>query len=369
MLTTLFTGIFVGSVLIQLVYWLGVFVKLALYREKLPDAVSVRGVSVIVCVRNELENLRKLIPVLLAQQHPLFELILVDDRSQGDCSQFLQNQSLAHKNLRVLRIDRTPEYITPKKYALTLGIQAARHEIILLTDADCLPRSTEWISRMQEKFTHDKQIVVGYSPYRYQPGLLNFMIRYETFYTAVQYLSFTLAGLPYMGVGRNLAYTKSLFFGNQGFRSHQHVVGGDDDLFVSQVATRQNVAICIDAPAQVTSEPKRTFADWLQQKKRHVSAGKQYSFRNQLLLGLLTASHLFFWISFAVLLFMPGGVWLAIAGWMLRTVVQMWISRRVAGKLDQTVQWIFIPVFDLLYAVYYLMMGITVSFSKQVRWN
>jgi len=251
--------IFIGSVGIQFLYWAGIFSRLAFYKNTQASPASSEkkpGVSVIVCGWNELENLKKLIPRLLEQNYPLFELVIVDDRSSDECYDFLLFESFKHKDMKLVRINETPDHITRKKYALSLGIKAAKYDIILLTDADCMPQSGDWINQMQQKFAGGKQVILGYSPYTYHKGFLNFMIRYETFYTAAQYFSFTLAGLPYMGVGRNMAYTKSLFNANKGFHSHLKVLGGDDDLFVSEVATPNNVAICIEKQAHVFSVPK-----------------------------------------------------------------------------------------------------------------
>ncbi|QHT68734.1 glycosyltransferase [Rhodocytophaga rosea] len=347
-----------------------IFSKFAFYKETPPPASSaVQGVSVIVCAWNELQNLQKLIPILLSQKHPEFELVIVDDRSNDDCYDYLLFESFKYSNMKLVRINQTPDHITPKKYALSLGIKAATYEIILLTDADCIPQSEDWISQMQQKFTSDKQIILGYSPYTYHDGFLNFMIRYETFYTAAQYFSFTLAGMPYMGVGRNLAYTKTLFNSNKGFHSHLNVLGGDDDLFINEVATSKNVAICIDKQAHVVSKPKFTFKAWYRQKRRHLSVGKHYRFRNKLMLGLMSVSQVLFWFSFITLLFFQNMVLFALAGLILRTCAQIWVLQPIAKKLDTSIKWFFIPIFDILYTVYYIVIGSSVSISKQVRWN
>lgn len=363
-------SIFIASVVVQLVYWLGIFSKLATYTDAsqaLPP--NIKGVSVIVCAWNELQNLQKLVPVLLSQKHPEFEIVIVDDRSNDDCYDYLLFESFKHSNMKLVRINHTPDHITPKKYALSLGIKASRYEIILLTDADCLPQSDDWISQMQQKFINNKQIILGYSPYTSHEGFLNFMIRYETFYTAVQYFSFTLAGMPYMGVGRNLAYTKSLFNTNKGFHSHLNVMGGDDDLFINEVATSKNVAICIDKQAHVVSKPKFTFKAWYRQKRRHLSVGKHYRFRNKLMLGLMSVSQLLFWFSFFALLSSQNTIVFALTGFILRTCIQIWVLKPIAKKLDTTIKWFFIPIFDILYTIYYIVIGSSVSLSKQVRWN
>lgn len=364
--------IFAGSVLIQLLYWTGIFSRLAFYKSpQIPASVSAQkpGVSVIVCGWNELENLKKLIPCLLEQNYPEFELVIVDDRSNDECYDFLLFESFKHEQMTLVRINETPDHITPKKYALSLGIKAAKYDIILLTDADCLPQSNDWISQMQQKFSVGKQVILGYSPYVYHKGLLNFMIRYETFYTAAQYFSFTLAGLPYMGVGRNLAYTKSLFIANKGFHSHLNVLGGDDDLFISEVATPKNVAICIEKQAHMVSVPKTTFRSWYRQKRRHLSVGKHYTFRNKVMLGLMSLSQMMFWFTFFILLFSNEYLPVVLSGFLIRTSAQMWVLQNIAKKIDNTIKWFFIPIFDLLYTIYYIIIGSSVSFTKQVRWN
>ncbi|MDO1447797.1 glycosyltransferase [Rhodocytophaga aerolata] len=363
---------FIASVAVQLLYWASIFSRLAFYKQAPAapsDSLKKPGVSVIVCGWNELENLKKLIPRLLEQNYPVFELIIVDDRSNDECYDFLLFESFKHAQMRLVRINETPDHITPKKYALSLGIKAAQYDIILLTDADCMPQSIDWISQMQQKFSAEKQVILGYSPYVYHKGLLNFMIRYETFYTAAQYFSFTLAGLPYMGVGRNLAYTKSLFISNKGFHSHLNVLGGDDDLFVSEVATPKNVAICIEKQAHVVSVPKTTFLSWYRQKRRHLSVGKHYTFRNKVMLGLMSLSQMMFWFTFFILLFSNEYIPWVLAGFLIRTSTQLWMLQNIAKKIDTTIKWFFIPIFDLLYTIYYIIIGSSVSISKQVRWN
>jgi glycosyltransferase involved in cell wall biosynthesis len=363
---------FIASVAVQLLYWASIFSRLAFYKQTPaapPDSSKKPGVSVIVCGWNELENLKKLIPRLLEQNYPVFELVIVDDRSNDECYDFLLFESFKHEQMRLVRINETPDHITPKKYALSLGIKAAQYDIILLTDADCMPQSIDWISQMQQKFSAEKQVILGYSPYTYHKGLLNFMIRYETFYTAAQYFSFTLAGLPYMGVGRNLAYTKSLFISNKGFHSHLNVLGGDDDLFVSEVATPKNVAICIEKQAHVVSVPKTTFLSWYRQKRRHLSVGKHYTFRNKVMLGLMSLSQMMFWFTFFILIFSNEYIPWVLAGFLIRTSTQLWMLQNIAKKIDTTIKWFFIPIFDLLYTIYYIIIGSSVSISKQVRWN
>jgi glycosyltransferase involved in cell wall biosynthesis len=366
-------GLFAGSVVLSLFYQLYFFRRLAFYRQSEPSVGAsamqeLPGVSVVVCAWNELENLKKLLPVLLEQNYPKFEVVVVDDRSDEECYEYLLFESLKEPRLQRVRIDDTPDHVSSKKYALTLGIKAAQYDCLLLTDADCLPQSKDWIALMTSGLRNDKQVVLGFSPYRYSGGWLNFLIRHETFYTAVQYMSFAVAGIPYMGVGRNLSYRKSLFLQNKGFRSHLRVVGGDDDLFVSEVARRNNTAVCLDPDAFTISEPKRTFGAWLRQKRRHLAVGKKYRFGTKVLLGGLLLSQGLFWACGILLLALWAFVPFVAAGFLLRIVLQAWFMQRTARRLDASVSWYTLLVFEVLYLFYYLFVGTWALLTKRASW-
>jgi len=272
--------------LVQILYLLFFFLRILFHKTKKEiDFDFQKPVSVIVAAHNELENLKKLLPILYRQNYPEFEIIVANDRSSDETEFFLRDERRKEPRLRVLHIDHTPDHISHKKYALTLAIRAAKYEHLLFTDADCLPNSENWIALMAQEFSKEKQIVLGISPYQKEKGFLNWLIRYETFFTAIQYISYALAKLPYMGVGRNLAYCKSLFLASKGFQNHLKIVGGDDDLFVNANANASNTSVCTHLQAQVFSVPKRTWKAWFRQKKRHLSVGKFYRKKHQFFFG------------------------------------------------------------------------------------
>ena len=374
LLFPILSGVFAGSVAVSAFYNLYFFRRLIAYGNSMfKKAQTPRsgwpGVSVVVCAHNELANLKKLVPALLQQDYPHFEVIVVDDRSDDGGHAFLVSQSLAHPQLRLVRVNETPGHAAAKKHALTLGIRAASHGIILLTDADCLPASSHWIAGMATRLDAQKQLVLGYSPYRFRGGLLNFLIRHETFYTAIQYMSFAVAGLPYMGVGRNLCYRKSLFVENGGFDSHSDTVGGDDDLFVGEVATRHNTAICLEKPTFMVSEPKETWRAWLRQKRRHLAAGKKYRPRHQYLLGVLSFSQILFWLAGAILLANLAFVPWVVAGFLVRMSLQTFILRKISGRFNHRARWFDWCAFDLLYTLYYVPVGAWALFTKRIPWK
>jgi len=234
------------------------------------------GVSVIIAARNEAENLQKHLPAFLEQDYPNYEVIVVNDCSYDDSADILMAMETRYKHLKVVTIEEQPKYPTGKKFALTLGIKAAMHNVLLFSDADCRPASKNWVQGMQQQYIDKAEIVLGYGAYEKQSGFLNALIRFDTVYTAMQYFGHTLSRRAYMGVGRNLSYLRSLFFFHKGFVSHIKHPSGDDDLFVNAAANRQNVRVCLDLDAKTISLPKKSFAALYRQKRRHISSTSYY---------------------------------------------------------------------------------------------
>lgn len=376
---------------IQLIYILFVFSRTAFRRadpstSSLADATTssggnLPGVTIVVCARNELENLTELLPLLNDQQYPTFEVIVMDDRSTDGTYEFLENDIADLSHVRFIRIDKEHEHVTPKKYALTIAFKKALYPTVLLTDADCRPSTTDWLTGMIAPL-NDRDIVLGFSPYEHRPGLLNLLIRSETLFTAVQYFSLALAEQPYMGVGRNLGYKTQLFFKNKGFYTHINVVGGDDDLFINEVATSTNTAVCLDPATFMWSKPKETWAEWRLQKRRHLNVGKYYKPGNKFRLGLLTGSHVLTWLlGLLVGLVILGYAYVHYSfsadEWLLLLIatgifvfreLAFWgIVGRISYRLAHTVHWAMIPFMDLLLAMYYGIAGLRTLFTRRKK--
>ncbi|MFD1316893.1 glycosyltransferase [Namhaeicola litoreus] len=274
------------------------------------------GVSIVVCAKNEANNLPHLLPILASQNYPKYEIVLVNDRSKDGTLSILESFKKAHNKLdRPIKIvDLSNSEITGKKNAIQKGIEVTEFKNLLFTDADCLPHSINWLERMTVDLNLDREIVLGYGPYRkIQKSFLNKLIRFETLMTAIQYFSYAERGIPYMGVGRNLAYHKDVFLSQNGFESHKSILSGDDDLFVSAVANNKNTAICLSKESFVTSEPPETMKTWIRQKRRHITTSVHYQFKHQFLLTLFYVSQLLFWILSFYLLFHHIQVYIVLA--------------------------------------------------------
>ena len=290
---------FLSDLFYPVLYYIWFFQRLAFFRKPSKDKSQQHPVSVIICARDEAANLAENLPGALSQTYPsTHEVIVVNHNSQDDTRYLLEEFKKTFKGLHIVNLEYEAKGIPGKKYPLSMGIREARHEVLVLTDSDCIPASEYWVEKMQDGYLDGTQIVLGYSPYKKKPGLLNKLIRFETFHSALQYLSYALAGQPYMGVGRNLSYKKELFLKNKGFSSINHVPGGDDDLFINKVANAANTRIVIDPESFTFSEPKKTFREWVRQKTRHYTTGKYYKPRHKFLLALYSLSHILFYPAF-----------------------------------------------------------------------
>ncbi len=344
--------------------------KLAYYKTPHFDFVNLHPLSVIICGRNELENFKKNLPLILNQNYPDFEVIVVNDCSVDDSQYYLKDLAGEYPHLKIVTLKEDIRFRRGKKFAVSMGVKAAIHDILVFTDADCAPKSEFWLKYIQRHYEQPNvEIVLGYSPYEKLSGFLNALIRYETFFTALNYLSFALTGTPYMGVGRNLSYKKELFFKGKGFAAHMHIPSGDDDLFVNQHATKDNVVIEIDEQSQQLSEPKLTWKSYWQQKNRHQGAGKLYKSKHKYMLSIQAISAMLFYVSLVVLLILKVELVFVISVFFVRLVLQAIIYSKAMRKLCvPDLIWYF-PLLEPFYYFYLLLLSFAGIFKKKVTWK
>ncbi len=327
-------GFFLLAFLVQLAYYLLVFLKFPLYKQK-KQRKTRKGISIIICAKNEQKNLEQFLPRILQQDYPEFEVVVVNDSSTDQTEELLSAMSIRHKHLRFTSIPANDNFLHGKKLAVTIGLKSARYEHVLLTDADCYPASDQWLQRMASNLTRQKQIVLGYGGYERKKGLLNLLIRYETVFTAMQYLSYAIKGKAYMGVGRNLAYEKALFFKNKGFASHYHILSGDDDLFINETATGDNTAVEFSSDSHTLSIPKTTFKSWFKQKRRHLAAGSHYSRSSRFRLAGEWISRLTLYTTLIILCIISPWQWFIAGLTGLLLVIRLIIFKLSMRRLDE----------------------------------
>jgi cellulose synthase/poly-beta-1,6-N-acetylglucosamine synthase-like glycosyltransferase len=359
---------------IQVLYYLFFFSRVAFYRRRYdPDHTPETRFSIIICAKDEERNLQKNLPSVLQQRYhimhqPEYEVIVVNDNSEDDTRFYLRSIEPGYSHYRHIEIKQSAKFIPGKKYPLSIGLKGAQYDHVLLTDADCRPGSAYWLSLMSQGFRSGKEIVLSYGPYHKKPGFLNKVIRYETFFAALQYLSFALSGLTYMGVGRNLAYKRELFFRHKGFASHQHLASGDDDLFINKAATSRNVAVVIDKRAFTYSEPKRSWGSWFRQKTRHMSTGRHYRFGHKVLLGVFSLTHFLFYPAFIASLFFPQLLLYTLLAFGAKVLIQAVITFFAMRRLDETDLFAYSWLMDILMCLYYIIFTPALLFKPKNKW-
>jgi cellulose synthase/poly-beta-1,6-N-acetylglucosamine synthase-like glycosyltransferase len=362
--------IFVFATLTQLVYWIFIFGKLVRYNlaseEPHTSLDAMPPVSVIICAHNEADNLNKNLRRFLNQNYRSYEVLLVDHKSTDTTKNILAYLQSEFSHLRVVECDDPG---TGKKIALAKGIEQSKNDILLLSDADCAPASEFWLQRMVAGLDKEPGIALGFSPYSTLPGPLNKFIRYEACYTAIQYMSFALSRLPYMGVGRNLAYRKELFRMAGGFQKHSHYASGDDDLFINEVAANSKVVIRLHPDSFVFSTPKTTLKSYIAQKSRHFSTGKLYKLHHKFFLAVLTMSHFLHFFG-GLYIILKISIIFAIVGYAVRISVVMMIGSRILNRFQQRSLIPWLPVFDVLFVFFYMMFSpVTLMNINAQKWN
>jgi glycosyltransferase involved in cell wall biosynthesis len=360
-------GFFILVTLVNILFFIGYF-SFASAKESSSNYSP--SVSVIICAKNEAENLKKFIPFILEQNYSEFELILVNDASIDDTLEVMEYFKETDHRVQLVNVQNNEAFWGKKKYALTLGIKKAKNAMLLFTDADCKPESDMWISEMASSFTQDKSIVLGYGGYLKNKGsFLNKLIRYETLLTAIQYFSFAKWGIPYMGVGRNLAYTAKEFYNQNGFATHLHIRSGDDDLFVNQAGTNKNTAIAFQKSSITRSVAKESFADWVLQKRRHISTANFYKKKHKFLLATFYASQIGFWILLLFLLSFKIYLPIVLGFFALRLLIQYTVYYKSAKKLDEMDLLWLLPFLELFLIFAQLSIFSMNIFSKPTTWK
>ncbi|MCX6321982.1 MAG: glycosyltransferase [Bacteroidia bacterium] len=327
-------SVFALAATIQVFYYLFYYLSVYLYKPSVIKTIK-EPVSIIICARNEAENLSNFLPAVLEQDYPDYEVIVVNDCSEDNSYDVLGKYLMQYPHLKISTINKDPKFTHNKKFAQFIGIKAAKNDILLFTNADCQPESDKWLERMTSHFDDKISFVLGYGGYLKEKGLLNRYIRYDSMTIAMQYLGMAIRGIPYMGVGRNLAYRRSVFFTNNGYGAHNHLISGYDDLFVNTNASGRNTCVEFRNGTHTRSIPCSGIKEWITQKKRHLTTVPYYKLRDKLLLITEPATRIFFYSAFIVLLSFTF-LWpyvLAVFG--IRLLIQIIIFALVQKNLNE----------------------------------
>ncbi len=354
-------------VFLQLIFVLFIYSRLAFHKDK-SKTDDTPPVTIIIAARNESENLFKNLPFILGQDYPEFEVIIVNHQSMDDSQYILDTYARQYSNLRSIKVERNKHLKYGKKLPLTIGIKGAKHDQLLFTDADCKPTGDQWLKSMACHFSNKHQIVLGYGPYRKRKGMINAIIRFDTAWIAMNYFSMAKAGMPYMGIGRNMAYTKKAFHDAKGFKSHYSLSSGDDDLFIQEAAKKRNYTINIEKDSFCYSNSAKSWSHWMKQKARHYTTAQKYQVIKKLMLGIYPLSLLLMTVSFVILLFDSNFIWITLAIYLLLLTVKWIIIGRSFKKLRESKFIAFIPLLDIAYAILTPIMFYATDKTEKNKW-
>jgi hypothetical protein len=364
--------IFLGFLLtfiIQITYWWAVYGKLGFYRKR--QSVSTKEpVSIVLLFNDEFEKLKTQLPVLLSQDYPDYEVILVIQSINDDLAEYLENICKEYSNIKVIQMLQDLNFFKGNKFPLSIGIKSAANDLLIFTEAGCSPVSERWLEQIQSNFTEEKEIVLGYfrsthpgksSPYGFR--------RWVNLSTAMSYFSFALAGRPFMGIGKNMAYRKSLYYRNNGFVSHYKVPVGEDDLFVNKVATRRNVAIAPNLESQVVFGETQRFSEWMRFRKKYFKSGRYYNSWDKFFLNLFTFSYVLFLAAFVYLLIVQYLFYPVLALFILRLFSQLFIFKKCMIRLSERNLLLLSPINEVLLLIMDGLIRISLVFDKKDKWK
>jgi cellulose synthase/poly-beta-1,6-N-acetylglucosamine synthase-like glycosyltransferase len=321
-------------------------------------------VSVLIAARNEAHHLPKLLRALQHQSYPrdLCEFIVIDDRSNDETPQLL-NEWQHRLPLRAIRIDCVPDGVNPKKFALAAAIQQARGTVLVTTDADCIP-SPLWLESLADAFEEKVGAVVGVSPWYVKGKLWGSIIAYESLATMAVALAGVGQGRPFLAVGRNFAFRRELYQRVAGYASDIHIFSGDDDLLLQKInKLKEYRVVAVFTPeSQSPSCGAESLWAFIRQKRRHISAGQAYPWRQKIGYALYHASNAGLWLC--PLFF---GFW----GWaflLAKLLMDAIICQRVGRMCRLQIAWPAFFPWQALFLFTHIFVGPTAFFGR-IRWK
>ncbi|WP_445748984.1 glycosyltransferase [Polaribacter sp.] len=366
MILTVVFYIFVAFTAIQIVYYL-IFTSV-FFTKKSTKKQAKFPVSVIIFAKNNAENLTNFLPSILSQNYPTFEVVLIDNNSSDNTEEVINSFSEINSNIKIVNVENNEAFWGSKKYALTLGIKAAKYEHLLFIEANCKPISENWLLEMSKEFTDKKSIVLGYSTLNNEKNIPNFLIRFYHLITALKYLNFAKLGMPFMADGKNLAYTKSEFYRAKGYINHMKLELGEDDLFIQDTANEINTTFCIHNNSFTEAILKDSFLDWFQLQRKKMFVKKRYQPKHRFLIGLFSISKIFFYaLGIILLFFYPLQSILLLIG--IYFLIQFIVIGIASKRLEEKNLIFFLPFLDFSFLLIQITIFIANLTSKPTHWK
>ena len=282
---TLFAWILCGLLLlfflVQLFFYLSVYRKPYAYEKKRKESniptKDLPGISVIITTKNNAAELKKNLPFVLDQDYPNFEVIVVNSDSTDETDMVLKAAAIKYPRLYHTFVPANTDAINEKKLALTLGIKAAKNNILLFTEAYCRPCSSQWITAYGKEFVRGRDIVLGFSRLTIPKRVpMRQFILFDNLIHHLKFLSMAIENRPFMGIGRNMAYKKELFFANKGFSPILNREGGEDDLYINRIARGKETGVVLSPDSMTETTSVDNFFTWRALKSKYLYTKQFY---------------------------------------------------------------------------------------------
>ncbi|MGL4909547.1 MAG: glycosyltransferase [Bacteroidales bacterium] len=344
-------GVFSLAALIQLIYYTILFRRVANFKPCLQQE-TIEPVSLVIRTKNEYHNLKKNLPLFLGQNHPKFEVIVVNDASSDETEELLYTLKPQYKNLVITTIEQEAKFLHNKKLAITIGIKAARYDCILFTEPDCTPPSNQWLQTMQ-KGIGQGEILLSYCRKPRANGLANSIMRCDDVISATYWLYAAMQGKPYRGDLKNMGFRQNLFLSKKGFAHYNSFQSSEETIFLCRNGNKENTKIILDKNAILTSSDNIKFGQWMRQKSLY-AALLSMGGRGITRMRMELISRCFFYLTFAAILAMAlinNDLQLLIAVMpmaFLRAIVVICIHYKLLKKLQEKGLFITMMFYDIV---------------------
>lgn len=346
---------------IQIYFYLAYYKKPLSYLKQIADTheeiTPLPSVSVIIVAKDESENLAKCLPSILNQDYPDYEVIVVNDGSTDESEFLLKNLKREYPFLysTFSPYSDANETIQNKVLPLTIGIKAARKDILLFTEADSLPMTNQWVKSMVNSLA-DKDIVVGYSRFTEGEDFSNKTALFDNLIFTLQYMSMAIKNKPFAGLYKNLAYRKHLFFDNKGFSATLNYDNAEE-VFVNYIMTENNTAIALSQDSYVSTELDN-FSHWRKIKTAYSRAKFNFKGFTGGVFSLETLSrYLFYSLTIASIVYsIISQLWVylgaAILLFIIRYIIQIVILNKASDHFLTNRFHLSLPFLDLIQPYY-----------------
>ena len=356
---------------VELLYLYVIYNRVASYTRaasmgKVQYADVLPSVSVVVYAHaEEGERVLQLLPRLVAQEYPCYEVIVVNDGTTEELQKAISLYECDYYNVYQTFVPDKVCNVSRKKLGITLGVKAAKNDVVVITDANCMPQGNEWLKCMARNFVPGVDVVLGYTRMAYDENEKRGYYKvFDRMLLSLRFLAFAVMKHPYMGMGSNLAYRRDSFFANKGFSAHLNLHFGDDDLLVNEIANRKNTRIEVSPESIVESFHYDKSEAWSELRMRYNFTSKYLRTCSKPVFAVEAVLHLLVWLAFAAALVVAlPNVLLAIAAVVIMLLYWIFTWRvflRASRLLGERCAVGLVPLFYLVrpcYSLYYSIVG------------